>query len=66
VTYSRQDFPVPQPVANSGKWPVYQRYDHVVRTRYPTEDELRGTKPATYLRREAVRWALHELGANEG
>jgi hypothetical protein len=66
VTYLRQDFSVPQPVANPGKWPVYQRYDYVVRTRYPTEDELRRQKPATYPQREAVLWALNELGARDG
>jgi hypothetical protein len=66
VTYLRQDFSVPQPVANPGNWPEYQRYDYVVRTRYPTGDELRRTKPSTYPQREAVRWALHELGDKEG
>jgi hypothetical protein len=66
VTYLRQDFSVPQPVTNPGKWPAYQRYDYVVRTRYATEDELRRNKPRTYPQREAVRWALHELGAKGG
>jgi hypothetical protein len=66
VTYLRQDFSVPQPVAEPGNWPAYQRYDYVVRTRYPTEQELLRLKPATYPQREAVRWALCELGSVRG
>jgi hypothetical protein len=61
VTYLRQDFSIMQPEERPGNWPAYQRYDYVVRTRYPTEVELRRTKPATYPQREAVRWALCEL-----
>jgi hypothetical protein len=63
VTYLRQDFSVPQPVANSGSWPAHQRYDYVVRTRHPTDEELRRPAPKTYPQREAVRWALRELAA---
>jgi len=66
VTYLRQDFSVAQPVDRPGKWPAYQRYDYLVRTRYPTEDELAKKAPATYPQREAVRWALRELGAAAG
>jgi hypothetical protein len=66
VTYLRQDFSVPQPVAQAGAWPAHQRYDYVVRTRYPTEAELRRTEPPTYPQREAVRWALRELGDGNG
>jgi HEAT repeats len=67
VTYLRQDFSVPQPVAKAGNWPAHQRYDYVVRTRYPTEEELRRKEPTTYPQREAVRWALRELnGGKEG
>jgi hypothetical protein len=62
VTYLRQDFSVPQPVARAGNWPTFQRYDYLVRTRYPTADELRREEPATYPQREAARWALAELG----
>jgi hypothetical protein len=62
VTYVRQDFSVPQPVAKAGTWPAYQRYDYVVRMRYPTEEELQRTGSRTYPQREAVRWALRELG----
>jgi HEAT repeats len=66
VTYLRQDFSVPQPVAKAGNWPAHQRYDYVVRTRYPTEEELRRKEPATYPQREAVRWALRELNGGKG
>jgi hypothetical protein len=62
VTYLRQDFSVPQPVAKAGNWPAYQRYDYLVRTRYATDEELRREQPATCPQREAVRWALRELG----
>src|SRR5439155_15009068 len=48
VTYIRQDFSVPQPVARAGNWPAYQRYDYLVRTRYPTNDELRREESAAY------------------
>jgi hypothetical protein len=66
VTYVRQDFSVPQPVARSGLWPAHQRYDYVVRTRYPTFEEMWRARPETYPQREAVRWALRELGAAKG
>ncbi len=33
VTYLRQDFSVVQPVDPPGKWPLYQRFDYVVRLR---------------------------------
>jgi hypothetical protein len=61
VTYVRQDFSVPQPVARAGNWPAFQRYDYLVRTRYPTDVELRWKESAAYPQREAVRWALSEL-----
>jgi hypothetical protein len=64
VTYLRQDFSVPQPVAYAGLWPVHQRYDYLVRLRYPTAEEMRRmekTEPQAYPQREAVRWALREL-----
>ena len=40
--------------------------ERLVRTRYPTEEELARKQPATYPQREAVRWALRELGAAAG
>jgi hypothetical protein len=48
VTYLRQDFSVPQPVANPGKWPKRQRYDYLVRERPLTREEL-----ARHKRRQA-------------
>jgi hypothetical protein len=64
VTYLRQDFSVPQPVARPGKWPVHQRYDYLVRTRYATDEDLRREERPTYPQRQAVRWALRELGGS--
>jgi hypothetical protein len=61
VTYLRQDFSVPQPVARAGAWPTYQRYDYLVRTRYPTDAELHRDPATSYPQREAIRWALREL-----
>jgi hypothetical protein len=66
VTYVRQDFSVPQPVAKPDRWPAYQRYDYLVRTRYPSDEELRRAAPKTYPQREAVRWALRELAGAKG
>src|SRR5262249_24106573 len=56
VTYLRQDFSVPQPVDHAAIWPVHQRFDYVVRYRYPTDEELKRHEPETYPQREAVRW----------
>lgn len=61
ITYLKQDFAVPQPVANPGLWPAHQRYDYLVRTRFATTAELNTPKPATYPQREAVLFALREL-----
>jgi hypothetical protein len=65
VTYLKQDFSVYQPVDNSGKWPVMQRYDYMVRTRKvetAAEVASRQKKPdASYPQREAVIFALNEL-----
>ena len=66
VTYLRQDFSIPQPVANPGKWPAHQRYDYVVRTRYATDAERQRIAPQTYPQREAVRWAIRELSGAKG
>jgi hypothetical protein len=63
VTYIRQDFSVLQ---RTDTCPAHQRYDYVVRTRYPAEEELSRPKPATCPQREAVRWALRELAAAKG
>jgi hypothetical protein len=66
VTYLKQDFAVMQPVGAAAPWPEMQRFDFVVRTRPATEGELaiaqqKGPE-ASYPQREAVRWALKELG----
>lgn len=63
VTYLKQDFSVPQPVANPGLWPREQRHDYVVRTRKPTAQERQTliVNPASYPQKEAVLFALREL-----
>jgi hypothetical protein len=64
VTYLKQDFAVPQPVANPGLWPVHQRFDYLVRTRSATKTEL-GTaakrRSDDYPQRDAVLFALREV-----
>jgi hypothetical protein len=71
VTYLRQDFSVPQPVAEANKWPKVQRFDFLVRTRPLTPAELaaykkRGTGPQPPCeQREAVAFALRELIAQK-
>ena len=40
VTYLKQDFSVALPVANPGAWPVYQRFDFLVRVRPLTAAEI--------------------------
>jgi hypothetical protein len=65
ITYLKQDFAVPQPVAKPEQWPVHQRYDYLVRSRYPDKQELgdwlEAKKQAVYPQREAVLFALREL-----
>jgi hypothetical protein len=63
VTYLKQDFSVPQPVAEPGAWPFSQRFDYLVRLRPATVDELiEGVyPPETYPQREAALFALREL-----
>jgi hypothetical protein len=68
VTYLRQDFSVMQRVAKPDKWPEWQRFDYMVRTRELTADELAahakrlpGLEPASYPQRDAVLFALREL-----
>ena len=63
VTYLRQDFSVKQPVADAAPWPEEQRYDYVVRSRPATRDEIdSSTEAGTSPQREAVQYALRELG----
>src|SRR5262249_34129771 len=40
ITYLKQDFSVPQPVAKAGAWPANQRFDYLVRTRPARVEEL--------------------------
>jgi hypothetical protein len=64
VTFLRQDFSVPQPVANAGPWPAMQRYDYLVRERPVSKEELRisDRQPyGNYPQRQAVLYALQEL-----
>jgi hypothetical protein len=69
VTYLRQDFSVTQFVPNSDKWPIWQRFDYLVRQREVSAKEAaklapvkdRDGKLPSYPQREAVLWALREL-----
>jgi hypothetical protein len=68
VTYLRQDFSLMQRIAKPGRWPEWQRFDYLVRTRELTADELaahrekpRPSRFVSYPQREAVRFALREL-----
>lgn len=69
ITFLRQDFSLIERVAKPKKWPEWQRFDYVIRTRELTADEIaahqrkRKSKPAapSYPQREAVLFALREL-----
>jgi hypothetical protein len=69
ITYLRQDFSLIERVAKPDKWPEWQRFDYLVRTRELTADEIADhekklkRKPAapSYPQREAVLFALREL-----
>ena len=69
ITYLRQDFSLIEPVPKPEKWPQWQRFDYLVRTRELTADDLAAHKkklqwePAapSYPQREAVLFALREL-----
>jgi hypothetical protein len=72
VTYLKQDFSVTQPVAEPNKWPAQQRFDYLVRERELSNDEVgrmrcaqaaNPEQPSSYPQREAVLWALKEMGA---
>ncbi len=70
TTYLKQDFSVMQPVPQHGEWPVYQRFDYVVRLRQPTLFEM---EALTQLKRDgkligshdAVLFALRELSGED-
>src|SRR5262249_37858997 len=65
ITYLKQDFSVPQAVAEPGNWPVHQRYDYFVRVRQvsgvrtpnPKQNEM-------YRQKKSVIFALPELTGN--
>ena len=69
ITYLKQDFSVIQPVTNSGKWPGFQRFDYLVRTRNATTTEaklftaLQKDRKLNdpYPQRDAVLFALREI-----
>jgi hypothetical protein len=76
VTYLRQDFSLPQPVAQPGSWPAHQRYDYLVRTRPVLPKEWRSWRtqvasPAESAHveksehREAIQFALRELAGRD-
>jgi hypothetical protein len=73
ITYLRQDFSLIQRVAKPDKWPEWQRFDYLVRTREPTAEELAAQKgkarqaaSASYPQRQAVLFALRELTGLDG
>ncbi|MFL5339989.1 MAG: HEAT repeat domain-containing protein, partial [Gemmataceae bacterium] len=64
ITYLKQDFAVPQLVANHGPWPAHQRFDYMVRTRpLPAAERIfrEPKKGPVYPQRDAVLFALKEL-----
>ncbi len=73
ITYLRQDFSLMERVAKPVKWPEWQRFDYLVRTRELTSDEIADhqkklkRKPAapSYPQREAVLFALRELTGSD-
>jgi hypothetical protein len=66
VTYLRQDFSVLQPVADPGRWPIWQRYDYLTRIRPLTAQEQAAWEGRKHqagpeipsLHRQAVLYAL--------
>jgi hypothetical protein len=67
VTYLRQDFSLMQRVEKPDKWPAWQRFDFLVRTRELTAQEVAALDKGSphrrmiYPQREAVLFALREL-----
>jgi hypothetical protein len=64
VTYLRQDFSAALAVEKAAPWPTVQRFDFLVRTRPASAEEARQLRDpaASSPQREAVLFALHELG----
>lgn len=73
TVFLRQDFSLVQPVEKSGKWPGFQRYDYLLRTRKATAKEIVTLKAiqkennlsALYPQRDAVLFALRELSGRD-
>jgi hypothetical protein len=67
VTYLRQDFSLLQQVVKPDKWPAWQRFDFLVRTReLPAQEAAELDKGGphrqlVYPQRDAVLFALREL-----
>ena len=73
ITFIKQDFSVPQPVADSGKWPGNQRFDYLIRTRQLTaseeklyQEQVREDKlPDSLEMREPLLFAMRELAGKD-
>ena len=67
VTYLRQDFSVAHRVAGAGRWPEYQRFDFVLRTRRPTPEQAQQLEAAVKASpfesppRRALQFALQQM-----
>jgi sugar lactone lactonase YvrE len=66
ITYLRQDFSCPLPVAHHGPWPAVQRFDFVVRERLAQPPEIQKAQAATSATsaseyQRAIFFALREL-----
>jgi gluconolactonase len=63
VTYLQQDFSLPLPVKDPGKWPTLQRYDFLVRERPATVADVQARRavPAPSEHQLAIFHALREL-----
>lgn len=66
VTYLRQDFSVFQPVEKPGVWPIFQRFDYLVRLR-PLRPTDPAAKPGSSEQYQATLFTLQKLtGKNPG
>jgi hypothetical protein len=63
VTYLKQDFSVPQPVAHPGPWPTSQRYDYLVRTRRASNAEKEIVRVRGLLRQGNLQEAARAVDA---
>jgi hypothetical protein len=69
ITYLRQDFSVPQPVDNHGRWPTMRRFDYLVRNvPLPPDTDIEKERlryGRDYPQRDAVLYALKALSDRE-